>query len=169
MSDRQNNPDRELLATLRQLSRQTVVPEVDPAREAQLLAAFDATRTRKKPSQAGYWWMAALATAAALLIGIGITRAGAGRRTLPPESAARMHTPVDPGGVGAQAGVGEFVTWPGAVELPPIESGQLVRVTLPVSMLPTLGLTPRPQHGNAVRADVLIGQDGLARAVRLVD
>jgi hypothetical protein len=113
--------------------------------------------------------MAALATAAALLIGIGITRAGAGRRALPPASAAGMHTPLEPGGVQAQGGVGEFVIWPGAVELPPIESGQLIRVTLPVSVLPTLGLSPRRQHVNAVRADVLIGQDGLARAVRLVD
>jgi hypothetical protein len=169
MSDRQESPDRELLEALRQLSRQTVVPDVDPAREAQLLSAFDTVRTRKRPSRAGYWWMAALATATALLIAIGITRAGAGRRNLPPASAARTHMPVDSDGVQSQDGVGEFVTWPGAVDLPPIESGQLVRVTLPVSMLPTLGLMPPTARLTAVRADVLVGQDGLARAVRLVD
>jgi hypothetical protein len=44
-----------------------------------------------------------------------------------------------------------------------------VRVELPVSVLPTLGLIPPASHVTAVRADLLVGQDGLARAFRLVD
>jgi hypothetical protein len=39
---------------------------------------------------------------------------------------------------------------------------------LPVSMLPSLGLAPPASHVSAVKADVVIGQDGLARAVRFV-
>jgi hypothetical protein len=40
---------------------------------------------------------------------------------------------------------------------------------VPVSMLPSLGVTP-PATGRAtVTADLVIGQDGLTRAVRLVN
>ena len=40
---------------------------------------------------------------------------------------------------------------------------------VPVSMLPSLGLAPPANPVAAVRADVIVGQDGLTRAVRLVD
>jgi hypothetical protein len=39
---------------------------------------------------------------------------------------------------------------------------------LPVSVLPSLGLAPPTSRDAAVQADVIIGQDGFARAVRLV-
>jgi hypothetical protein len=59
-----------------------------------------------------------------------------------------------------------FVPWPGAADLPAFESGQLMRVRLPASVAVALGLKPAGQAG-VVQADVLIGQDGFARAVRL--
>ena len=66
------------------------------------------------------------------------------------------------------AAVSEFVPWPGAASLPAFESGQLVRTELPASVLPVLGLVPAGTVTDGrVLADVLIGQDGLARAVRL--
>jgi len=61
-----------------------------------------------------------------------------------------------------------FVAWPGAAAGPPLESGSVIRVSLPVSILPALGLWPPPSAGSEVPADVLVGQDGFARAVRLV-
>jgi hypothetical protein len=61
-----------------------------------------------------------------------------------------------------------FVEWPGAKAGPPLESGSVIRVSLPVSVLPALGLWPPPSAGSEVPADVLVGQDGFARAVRLV-
>ena len=61
-----------------------------------------------------------------------------------------------------------FVTWPRATAGPPLESGSVVRVSLPVSILPALGLWPPPSAGSEVPADLLVGQDGFARAVRLV-
>ena len=71
--------------------------------------------------------------------------------------------------VAAQAshGASEFVRWPGASALPAFESGQLVRVDLPVSVVLSLGLVPTGSQIGVVRADVLVGQDGFARAVRL--
>jgi len=62
------------------------------------------------------------------------------------------------------------VPWPGAAALPAFESGQLVRTELPASVLPLLGLeAPDTPPDARVAADVIYGQDGLARAVRLVN
>jgi predicted anti-sigma-YlaC factor YlaD len=62
----------------------------------------------------------------------------------------------------------EFVPWPGAASLPSFESGALVRTELPADVLPLLGIEFESSVGSeTVMADVLIGQDGLARAVRL--
>ena len=61
----------------------------------------------------------------------------------------------------------DFVPWPGAIALPPLESGAFVRIDLPASVLPSLGVQP-PPHPGVVQADILVGQDGFARAIRLV-
>ncbi len=51
----------------------------------------------------------------------------------------------------------------------PIERGQIVRIRLPSSALATLGLPVNEEHSNeTILADVLLGEDGLARAVRFV-
>jgi hypothetical protein len=56
----------------------------------------------------------------------------------------------------ATAAATEFVAWPGAAAWPPFESGELIRVELAF-------------ENGVVEADVLVGQDGFARAVRLVE
>ena len=58
--------------------------------------------------------------------------------------------PALPAPAGAQ-----FVILPGANALPRFESGQVIRVEI-------------PSADGVITADVLVGQDGLARAVRLV-
>jgi hypothetical protein len=76
-----------------------------------------------------------------------------------------------PGAPAASVHNGEFMLWPGSTAWPPFESGELVRVTLRVDALPALGV-PEPLTAdalaNVVQADVLVGQDGFARAIRLV-
>jgi hypothetical protein len=43
-------------------------------------------------------------------------------------------------------------------------------MSLPVSALPSFGVDISPASGNQpVEADLLVGQDGLARAIRLVN
>jgi hypothetical protein len=63
----------------------------------------------------------------------------------------------------------EFMPLPGAAGLPDLESGSVVRIAVPVGALPEYGLDI-VQIGpkTMVDADVLVGQDGLARAIRLV-
>ncbi len=54
-----------------------------------------------------------------------------------------------------------------AGELAPLESGRIVRVEVPVSTLIAWGLPITAESVNqSVQADLLLGQDGLARAIR---
>ena len=46
--------------------------------------------------------------------------------------------------------------------------GEIVRVEIPASSLPMMGLVSDNRSG-PVRADVVVGEDGIARAIRLVD
>jgi hypothetical protein len=46
--------------------------------------------------------------------------------------------------------------------------GEIVRVEIPASSLPMMGLVS-DNHTGPVRADVVVGEDGIARAIRLVD
>ena len=63
----------------------------------------------------------------------------------------------------------EFMALPGAGGLPELESGSVVRMALPVGALPEYGLDIVTNGAKTtVEADVLVGQDGMARAIRLV-
>jgi hypothetical protein len=63
-----------------------------------------------------------------------------------------------------------FVTLPGAAGLPDFESGQIIRMEIPLASLPTYGIEiPPDAQGTPVAADLLVGQDGQARAIRLVN
>jgi hypothetical protein len=62
-----------------------------------------------------------------------------------------------------------FYRLPDADDLPPIESATIVRVQLPMSSLRLIGLpVSEDRAAELVQADMLLGQDGLARGVRLV-
>src|SRR5262245_24135448 len=57
----------------------------------------------------------------------------------------------------------------GEDEMAPLESGQVVRVEMTVSTLISLGLPIRTENINRpLQADLLLGQDGLARAIRFL-
>lgn len=162
--------DRELVEALRRLSNGPPVPSIAPEREAALLAAFEAYHARRGArSVRGGWWLSALAVAAVLLIALGTAPGWIGRHgTPPPVPPSDAHAGADHRGAQADIAPGDFIPWPGASALPPLESGQLVRMDLPVTLLPSLGVTPPAAPVTAVKADVIIGQDGLARAVRFV-
>jgi len=63
-----------------------------------------------------------------------------------------------------------FYELPDARELPPVENATVVRVELPVASLRSIGFQVNEESANAaVEADVLLGQDGLARGVRFIE
>lgn len=169
-----NIDDIDLALALRRLAESTTVPPANPAREATLMAAFDAS-VRVSPRAAivrPYWGMAGLATAAALLIVVVLSPVRAGRHGIPltGEQASLTSLPSSSSrGVQPEPVPGEFVVVPGAATLPAMESGSLVRMDLPVSMLPSLGVTPPGGLASVVKADLIVGQDGLPRAVRLLN
>ena len=63
----------------------------------------------------------------------------------------------------------EFVRIPSAIGLPELESGTVLRMELPLTALPEYGLDIAPDAmRTSIEADVLVGQDGQPRAIRLV-
>lgn len=151
---------------LRALRQAAIVPPLDPAREAALLHAFDAAHTPLP--RRDYWYLAAFAAAAALVLALGLPAALAGRHGTPSLSADATRSSLTHRAGAPPAPPPDFVIVPGAAELPRMESGTLVRMDVPVSMLPSLGVTPPPGQARAVTADFIVAQDGLPRAVRLV-
>lgn len=52
---------------------------------------------------------------------------------------------------------------------PPFERGQMLRVQLPAAAMRTVGLPVREDHlTDPVQADVLVGEEGMPRAIRFV-
>jgi hypothetical protein len=140
---------------LRRLRSGIEVPPIDPRREQALLAAFDAHWARPR-RRAGRWaWT--IATAASIAIALALDWLVLKRAA--PSGGPTSDSVVDTAG---------FVPWPGAHTWPPFESGGLVRVDLPASALPALGLLTPPSAGSVVQADIVVAQDGFVRAVRLV-
>jgi hypothetical protein len=63
----------------------------------------------------------------------------------------------------------EFIALPYAQSEVPLEQPVIVRVQIPLSELGVMGVPFAPATtGEKVNADLLVGQDGVARAVRLV-
>ena len=178
MEHHDNIDDLDLALALRRLADTVDVPPIDPRREAALMAAFDAAAggvRRTAPSQSrriASWGMAGLATAAALLFAVGLAPVRAGRHGTPSGGNSALHKPLSSSLRGAPLEPqppSDFVIVPGAAALPPMESGELVRMDVEVSLLATLGVAPPANRAARVRADVIVGQDGLPRAVRLVN
>jgi hypothetical protein len=62
----------------------------------------------------------------------------------------------------------DFYPLPEAEALPAVETAMVVRVQLPVSSLQLMGVPVGEERADAsVQAELLLGQDGLARGVRL--
>jgi anti-sigma factor RsiW len=151
--------ERELTAGMHALVAADGEALPSDALEQALLIEFEASRRAR--GLAGWRsWAAVAAMMAVTIAGVTLAWQSAGRPLDERDALAR------PDAIGA--GLSSFVPWPGAGALPAFESGHLVRTELPASLLPLLGIEPTIRvTGDTVLADVLVGQDGLARAVRL--
>lgn len=83
-----------------------------------------------------------------------------------------VRPPASPASTAAPAAVadeGPFVPVPNVLPLDSYETGRVLRMDLPVSALIAAGYSlPTADPGATVTADVLVGEDGRAHAVRLV-
>src|SRR5687768_1667125 len=108
--------------------------------------------SRVVPRSVGPTWLA-IAAALVLTCGLGIWLAQ--RAAIPNEDAIQA---------------GGFLAIPAAAYLPPMESGAIVRVELPLSALPSYGIAIVPDiDTDSIDADLLVAQDGFARGIRLVN
>jgi len=146
MNDQQ---ERALIAGLKALAATTRTALASAGVEEAVLAEM---RRRAKPAPTSRAW---LPVAAALMLA---TSSGV---WLAHRSGPAPRTQIHPSG---------FVEVPGAAALPPMESGTIVRVALPVTALPAYGIQIIPDFDTySVEADLLVAQDGMTRAIRLVD
>ena len=171
--ERHERLERDLAPIYRQLKDGAVVPPIDPAREARLMAAFDSARSGRTSSRgrSSYWIsLGSLAAAAAVLIAVGLYPARTGHRDPRPDGSLAANAPA-PSSVGEplRETPGPFVLVPGAAALPAMESGTLVRMDVPLALLPSYGVTPPAGRTEPITADLIVAQDGLPRAIRLVD
>ena len=150
--------------------------------EAALLAEFDARRSAKKPRKA--WWFGAAGAVAAGLAVVMFTPAPieplpAIEATVPAPpviawakpAAAPARKPIlrNPRPVPREL-VSEFVPLAENEFLPAPRQAQVYRVSVPRATLASLGFPVEEEADvdSRLTADVLMDQDGLARAVRLV-
>ncbi|MBZ5676766.1 MAG: hypothetical protein LAP61_21200 [Acidobacteriia bacterium] len=171
-----------LAAALRALAEQDSGREAPEAVEARLVQAFRRSRARKKLKTIA---LASLAAAAGLVV---FLAAGSLERPKPAapvpvvkqlvaETAAPVERAAAPAAKAAHKArpiprqPREIVTqfFPLLDAAPPFERGELLRVTVPASTMRKVGLPVNEDRlTDRVYADVLVGQEGLARAIRFV-
>jgi hypothetical protein len=181
-----------VLQALRALAENDREREASPEVETRLLGAFHSRR------RSGWRWAAIAATAAALVIALllwpdrapkavgnagqplsqipeaarpaPLPVAGAVENVVPaPRKLARIVVPVRH--PKPQPQPHEVVTdfFPLMNSAPSFERGQMLRVQLPAAAMQTVGLPVREEHlDDLVQADVLVGEEGIPRAIRFV-
>lgn len=167
--------ERRLTAGLKDLADCGPRPERSAAMEQKLLEAFAARQTAapERPPRGVFAattsrrWLAAAAVLVLAVSGwLGYTRWRAAdlRAAVVPAAGPGL---TDEGRGGEPL---EFIALPTAVGLPTLESGRIVRLDVPMGVLPAYGLEVAPDDmGRVVQADVLVGQDGQPRGIRFVN
>lgn len=142
--------DPELRPALRHLREQLGSNAPSPALELRLRAAT--IHHGRGRSRVTLWIGAGIAAAAILFL------------TFMP----RRITPRPPASSQVVMSVSEFVPVRESALLPPPADPRILRVSVPRATLTSLGF-PLPAQGESrVLADIVVGEDGLTRAVRLV-
>lgn len=149
---------RAMSVALRRLASVQRVPPLNAGQLNRLLAAVGQPRSRSRVATVAVGLSLAASVLIVASLSVGLRREASAPGSSPVVAAA-LAPPM-----GAETA---FVVLPGADALPRLESGRVIRIEIPESELRAVGLWPSA-HAGAVQADVLVGQDGLARAVRLV-
>jgi len=172
--------ERAVTSGLRAFAARTAGAEAPPRVEAALLRALhdperveegEAGKRATSPSRAAELLL--LAAAAAILAAIVLVPPRVGSFPEPGVPTAVSPTTMAGGDAGAVAAAGEnadFVSLSYGEDLYELDSMQVVSVELPRTALAALGW---PGADNAqtgpVKAEVIVGHDGVARAIRFVD
>jgi anti-sigma factor RsiW len=138
---------RAMSVALRRLAHDRAVPATNGRQLQTLLASFDAATSRPRRTRVSV----TLSLAASVLIVVGLCVGW--KSDVPPHPASPIAAATTAPPINVHTA---FVVLPGARALPRLESGAVIRVNLPAP-------------DGSIEADVLVGQDGLVRAVRLLE
>jgi len=147
-------------------------PRQAPAHvEARLLGEF---RSRSRARLRNRWLVfsgGAIAAGIVMFVSLRPAPAPTELHKAPVSQSAPAELAVAPGDDTATGEVAEnFYRLPDADILPPLDSAVIVRVQLPLSSLAAMGVpVDEDRASESVQADLLLGQDGLARGVRFID
>jgi hypothetical protein len=182
--------DDRVLQALQTLAENDRASEAPPEVEARLLDAFHARRARRVRRQRA--WMGVVTLAAGIVIALllwpdrtpkPLVSAVQPVLQIPetaraaPAPAAAVAPSVTPAPrkvvrkIAAVPQPHEVVTdfFPLMNPAPSFERGQMLRVQLPAAAMQTVGLPVREDHlDDLVQADVLVGEEGMPRAIRFV-
>ena len=157
---------KELLKALADADRELEAPE---AVELRLRSAFRKKFARPK------WPYFALAVAAAIVLVLALRPKAQTMEiaiVTPPVVAVPVARPVARKVVHRKPPPREIVTefYPLIEDAPPFERGELLRVSVPALAMRGVGLPVSEERlTDMVQADVLVGEEGLARAIRFVN
>ncbi len=165
--------ERELTSHLR-VMRIASVPASIEWSKAVLLREFDANRRRERQVR----WMWAMSSAAVLVLSVVAVRdvwvKPGGRAALRTGGASAVRAyapreyPQEEFAPAEEAGEKGFIRLPFALDPAPGETFEIVRTQLDPAQLTRMGVTVDPNLTGTQQADVMVGEDGLAQAVRLV-
>jgi hypothetical protein len=161
--DQANGSERALTAALRAVANQDAGRVASASVEERLRAEVRSIAARRRRR-----YGTALAVAAVLLIAAAVPWRTTRRDLMTSPAPADSNTPR------ARASASEISTafLPLTYSSVPITNGRLVRLEVPRAALASFGLAPiewpDSQSAGTVTADVIVGEDGLARAVRFV-
>lgn len=177
-----NENEQELLQGLRALAADS--PREAPAYvERRLLAEL---HRRSGARRRNLWWMASSAAAIAAAVAVALWIQPAPRKAAPLRASVANSQPshvmtaatapvIQPAMRVRKAAsrpnqtAMSFYPLPDAEALPPLENATVIRVQLPMSSLRLMGFQINEDRASErIEADVLLGQDGLARGVRFV-
>src|SRR5947209_6605219 len=152
--------ERELLNDLRAVA-EADQSEAPPEIRDRLLAEFRSRsvwqRRKRWLPAAGIAGIASIAAAVLLFVSV------------PNHSTDTSNPVAQSAAAGAEDVDADFYPLPEADGLPPVETATVVRVQMPLASLQLMGVAVNDAgSGDSVQADILLGQDGLARGVRLV-
>jgi hypothetical protein len=166
--------ERRLLEGLRGLGAEARHREAPARVERRLVDAFrfrsGGARNPFRWWMAGSWAAALTVTAALAFFLIGGRQPDRSQRALSHRRAAQIAAVEQPAEMDALAELGaDFIPLPNAQRIAPDEPVNLVRVELRRSAIVALGIADDGPSEEAVQADVVLGPDGTARAVRFLD
>ncbi|HVV46165.1 MAG TPA: hypothetical protein VHC72_13215 [Bryobacteraceae bacterium] len=156
------------LSTHLKAMRSPAIPEGHEWGKAVLLREFEQHHRYKRQVR----WMWAASMAAVLALSVLVVRDIRGRHS-DMEQLAAAHTfvpreyPQETFAPAEEAGEKGFIKLPFALPPVPGETFGIVRTELDPAELVRMGVRVDPGWSGSVEADVLVGQDGLAQAVRL--